>query len=304
MLCIEKSNRGFHNWIHGIVLSFFVAACFLTLPWSLNRFDDQALAEQFFSPGAQYLLGSDELGRSLLWRLLLGGAISLGVGVSSAVIAPCIGVVWGGVAGYLGGRVDGLMMRIVDVIYGLPGLLLVIMIALAVEGPLLKIVGWIGVGLGPAEQRQIVGVITILFAIGAVNWLVMSRVIRGQVLSLREQPYIEAARALGFGPIRIMLRHVLPNLTAPIVVYATLTVPAAILQESVLSFLGIGIAPPLPSWGNLAAAGVAELNLAGGRTYWWLLLFPCLALGLTLLGLNLLGESLRKRMDPKRQQQG
>jgi oligopeptide transport system permease protein len=139
---------------------------------------------------------------------------------------------------------------------------------------------------------------TLLIAIGGVSWLTMARVIRGQVLSLKQQPFIEAARALGLSTPRIFFRHLLPNLVGPIIVYATLTVPQAILQESFLSFLGIGVKPPLPSWGNLAAEGLVELNPY--QSNWWLLLFPCLLLAITLLSLNFLGEGLRDALDPKR----
>jgi len=146
--------------------------------------------------------------------------------------------------------------------------------------------------------KQIISIITLLIAIGSVSWLTMARVIRGQVLSLKSQPFIESARAIGVPLSRLFLRHLLPNLTGPIVVYATLTVPTAILSESFLSFLGIGVREPLPSWGNLAADGLSELNLV--RVRWWLLLWPCLFIATTLLALNVLGEALRDALDPRR----
>ncbi len=148
------------------------------------------------------------------------------------------------------------------------------------------------------STRLLLDVGTLLLAIGGVSWLTMARVIRGQVLSLKHQQFVEAARATGASASRIFLRHLLPNLVGPIIVYATLTVPQAILQESFLSFLGIGVKPPLPSWGNLAAEGLGELN--GYRSNWWLLLFPCVLLGVTLLALNFVGEGLREAFDPKR----
>lgn len=289
--------------VGAILLVLIAGACFGTLPWSLERYESPNLGVSEAdlpprSPSPAEPMGSDGLGRSLVWRVLLGGAVSLTVGLAAAGLAVSIGVMWGLLAGYAGGRVDGAMMRIVDVIYGLPAILLVVMLGLALEAPLLTVCRSL---LNEAAARQAAGAATLWIAIGAVSWLTMSRVIRGQVLSLREQPFVEAARALGLSPSRIMLRHLLPNLTAPIVVYATLTVPMAILQESTLSFLGIGIKLPLPSWGNLAAKGVEELNPIGGMN-WWLLLFPCLALGLTLLSLNFLGEALRKRLDPRRRE--
>jgi len=147
-------------------------------------------------------------------------------------------------------------------------------------------------------KRRLFDVVVLLCAIGGVSWLTMARVIRGQVLSLKKLPFVEAARAIGVGPGGIFLRHLLPNLMGPIIVYTTLTVPQAILQESFLSFLGIGVKPPLPSWGNLAADGLSELNPY--ESNWWLLLFPCLRLGTTLLALNFVGEGLREAFDPKR----
>jgi len=187
----------------------------------------------------------------------------------------------------------------VDVLYGLPDVLLVVLLDIALEPAFFSGLSW----LAPrSAAEKLAGVITLLVAIGLVRWLTMARVIRGQVLSLRAQPFTEAARAVGVGPLRILWRHLLPNLIGPIVVYTTLTVPAAILLESFLSFLGIGVQAPLPSWGNLATAGVDELpQLAGGRFKidWWLLLFPCLLLGLTLMALNFLGDALRARVDPR-----
>tara|TARA_B100001121_G_C18639767_1_gene598572 strand:- start:791 stop:1402 length:612 start_codon:yes stop_codon:yes gene_type:complete len=193
-------------------------------------------------------------------------------------------------------RVDGFMMRIVDVLYGLPYILIVVLLVVAVEGLLERT----GVVLGSAEA-QWVNVLTLWIAIGAVSWLTMARVIRGQVLSLRSQPFMEACRAIGVPWKRQVWRHLLPNVIGPIAVYATLTVPMAMLSEAFLSFLGIGIREPLPSWGNLAAAGLSEIN--GVRSHWWLLVWPCLLIALTLLSLNCLGEWLRVRLDPRQVEQ-
>jgi oligopeptide transport system permease protein len=206
-------------------------------------------------------------------------------------------------------------MRIVDVLYGLPYILLVVLLAVAVEGVVDRIDHQAflleqarAAGEAPAEpspwlaliqaHRPALNVVTLLVAIGGVSWLTMARVIRGQVLSLREQPFMEACRAIGV-PMRWQFaRHLLPNLMGPIIVYATLTVPQAILSESFLSFLGIGVREPLPSWGNLAAAGLSELNIV--RVRWWLLLWPCLFIAVTLLSLNFFGEALRDIFDPRR----
>lgn len=289
-----------------------------------------------------YLLGTDALGRDLFVRVLTGGGVSLVIGISAAVLSVCLGTLYGGLAGFVGGRLDALLMRIVDVLYGLPYILLVVLLAVAVDAKLddwqasraanvnRERTAWVvqtlsappspeDAGKTPEARReavesqalarygtgeiaqgtvQLISIGTLLFAIGGVSWLTMARVVRGQVLSLKHQPFMEAARAMGASPVRQFARHLLPNLVGPITVYATLTVPQAILQESFLSFLGIGVRPPLPSWGNLAADGLTELNPY--RSNWWLLLFPCLLLGATLLSLNFVGEGLREALDPKR----
>lgn len=284
-----------------------------------------------------YALGTDALGRDLFVRCLAGGGISLGIGLAAALISVVIGTLYGMFAAYAGGRVDATMMRIVDILYGLPYILLVVLLAVAVDAladaRLERAVRGAQEGrsafieratadLPPTEREsdealmriaaeaerahpmpaqateQVVNVVTLLVAIGGVSWLTMARVIRGQTLSLKAQPFVEAARAVGARPVRVFARHLLPNLSGPIIVYATLTVPQAILQESFLSFLGIGVMPPLPSWGNLAADGLHELNTVKMR--WWLLLFPCALLGGSLLALNFVGEGMREALDPKR----
>jgi oligopeptide transport system permease protein len=295
------------------------------------------------------LLGTDFLGRSLLVRVLAGGGISLAIGLAAAALSVTIGTLYGAIAAYAGGKTDAVMMRIVDVLYGLPYILLVVLLAVASDALLDEYISRSGAraawvteqarlvavergqpgtrqaaeqllaadpalkatleetaratpALQPREitegTRSLYDIIILLVAIGGISWLTMARVIRGQVLSLKAQPFMEAARAMGASPIRQFIRHLLPNLVGPIVVYATLTVPQAILQESFLSFLGIGVKPPLPSWGNLAAEGLTELNTY--RSHWWLLLFPCILLGSTLLALNFVGEGLREALDPKR----
>ena len=232
--------------------------------------------------------GYDEVGRSVLFRLVLGWLVSMGIGLGAAAISVTIGVLWGTAAALAGGRTDSLMMRMVDILYGLPYILLVILLKVGLERPLTR---------GFGDRASLANVVILFVAIGAVSWLTMARVVRGQVLSLREQPFMEAARAAGVGPVRVFWRHLLPNLIGPIVVYATLIIPQAILQESFLSFLGIGIQRPLPSLGQLAADGVQAVNTFVG--FWWLITFPCAALVLTLLALNFLGDGLRDALDPK-----
>lgn len=304
------------GWIGGLLLALIALPCFVTLPWSLSRYDEQRshqVEKILASPSLAEPMGTDELGRSVLWRSLLGGAISLGIGISAALIAVFIGVIWGAMAGYTGGKTDAAMMRTVDVLFGLPYILLVVMVSIALQPPLEYVlseyrllptrVGF--VYLPETVVGNVAGIVTLLVAIGGVSWLTMSRVIRGQVLSLRNQPFIEATRAVGMGPTRVFRLHLLPNLIGVIVVYATLAVPLAILQESFLSFLGIGVRLPLPSWGNLASVGVKELPALTSSDltmHWWLLVFPCTLLGLTLMALNFLGDALRDKFDPKRNQ--
>lgn len=323
--------------------------------WAAHRADESARRSQFAATetaaarrAPSFPLGSDKLGRDLFTRCLAGGGVSIGIGLAAATISVGIGVLWGSIAGAVGGRVDALMMRIVDVLYGLPYILLVVLLAVAGEAVLDNVVSrhgardaWMlerarelaAAQSRPADppslrawmrsdqavqaelsraadqvpelrarelnegERTVYEVGVLLLAVGGVSWLTMSRVIRGQVLSLKSQPFMEAARAMGVPAWRQFVRHLLPNLAAPIIVYATLTVPQAILQESFLSFLGIGVKPPLPSWGNLAAEGLAELNPV--RVRWWLLVFPCVLLAVTLLALNFVGESLREAFDPR-----
>lgn len=399
--------------IGAAVLAGMFALCVLTLPWTLSRqtdertryYDKQYLDIHHASPqsglprptdlpadspvpreterfaqsppvAAHAWLGTDNLGRSLLARCLLGGAISLGIGIAAAAISVLIGTLWGLFSGNSGGRTDAFMMRTVDVLYGLPYILLVLLLVVAVDGTIDRFKAGFNETMQPpgsptsggteetpalraareanapriqahvdassraAQVREtlasipegaekeakakelaameaeaerldprpatlrfleenlwVVNLGSLLVAIGAVSWLTLARVVRGQVLSLKGQPFVEAARAMGCSTPRILFRHLLPNLLGPIIVYTTLTVPQAILQESFLSFLGIGVKPPLPSWGNLAAEGLKELNPV--QSYWWLLAWPCVLLAVTLLSLNFLGDGLRDKYDPR-----
>ncbi len=269
-----------------LVLLLMLVACGVTLFWSARGMRTQRLGAVRQPPSRTEPLGTDDLGRSLLWRTFYGGAISLSLGLLAAGIAVVIGTAYGAVAGYVGGRCDEVMMRIVDVLYALPSILLVMLFAVSIGAAL--------------EQTRVVNkewarFVVLALAIGGVSWLTMARVIRGQVLSLREQPFIEAARALGLPTRRILGRHILPNLVGPITVFATLTVPQAILQESFLSFLGVGVQPPQATWGSLAADGVRLLNPV--QFDWWLVVFPCAALAVTLLALNFVGDGLRDAFD-------
>jgi oligopeptide transport system permease protein len=234
------------------------------------------------------LLGHDDLGRSLLFRLLPAVLISAAIGLAAAAIAVVVGVSWGALSALAGGRIDLVMMRIVDVFYGLPYILMVILLKMGLTPSL--------TALFPDHDRA-ANVLVLFVAIGGVSWLTMARVVRGQVLSLKEAPFVEAARVSGASTLRILVVHIVPNLIGTVLTYALLVVPQAILQEAFLSFLGIGIQQPTPSLGRLAADGVEAVNMFVG--YWWLLIFPCGVLVITLLALNIVGDALRDWYDPK-----
>lgn len=269
-----------------VVVATLLLICLGAFPWSQTAMRQQRLDQAERPPSWEHPFGTDEVGRSLLWRTLYGGAISLMLGLLAATVAVGIGTTYGAIAGYLGGRWDELMMRAVDVAYALPSILLVMLFTVSI-GTRLQRAGILG-----AESARFV---VLALAIGGVSWLTLARVVRGQVLSLREQQFIEAARALGLSTPRIIVRHLFPNLVGPVTVFATLTVPQAILQESFLSFLGIGVQPPQATWGSLAADGVRLLSPL--QFEWWLLLFPCAALSITLLALNFVGDGLRDAFD-------
>ena len=292
----------------GGMLALIALLCVGTTPWTLfledsgfyydGTYDVPSNARPFAGdhPVAGSL-GYDGQRRSVLSRCLLGGVVSLSVGLAAACISVVLGCGVGLVAGYSGGKVDQLLMRFVDIMYGLPYILLVILFKVGLQGPLEALFTWINVFDSPASASSLA---VMFLAIGLVSWLTMARVVRGQTLSLRDQPFVEAARAGGLGPISIFRRHLLPNLVGPILVYATLTIPQAILQESFLSFLGIGVVKPLPSWGSLANDGL-QPAFNPIFSYWWQLVFPCLLLAVTLLCLNFLGDGLRDLFDPKRE---
>ena len=292
--------------VGGGVLLLITLVCIATLPWTLGdglyTLQNGAVSRtgpSFDHPRSWF--GYDGLGRSILVRCLLGGTISLAVGAAAAAISVILGTTVGLIAGYRGGWIDSILMRSVDVLYGLPYILLVVLFKVGFEGQLTALFEKVA---GQGENRRFepamaANLVVLFSAIGLVSWLTMARVVRGQVLSLRSQPFIEACRAMGLPRTRIFLKHILPNLVGPITVYATLTVPSAILQESFLSFLGVGVNPPLPTWGSLASEGISEMSPI--KFYWWMLIFPCLLLVVTLLSLNFLGDGLRDVFDPKRE---
>jgi oligopeptide transport system permease protein len=241
------------------------------LPW-LPDPTAQNLRLGVAPPSPAHWFGTDELGRDLLARVVYGGRISLLIGLVATFVSLVIGVSYGAIAGYRGGRIDEAMMRLVDLLYSLPYIFLVILLLVFFSRSL-----------------------TMLFvALGLVQWLTMARIVRGQVLSLKQQTFVEAARALGASDRRIVFLHIVPNTLGPVIVYTTLTVPAIILQEAFLSFLGLGVQPPDASWGTLVAEGARTIAL-----FPWLVAFPGLALSLTLLCFNFLGDGLRDALDPQ-----
>lgn len=255
-----------------IFLLSLIVLCLLT-PWlAPYGYEQQNLELGATPPSLAHWLGTDVFGRDLLTRLLYGGRVSLMVGFIATAVALFIGVLWGTVAGYLGGRVDMLMMRLVDILYALPFIIFIILL-MVVFGR---------------------SVLLLFMAIGAVEWLTMARIVRGQVQGIRQQEYIEAAIAMGLPVWRILWRHVVPNTLGPVIVYATLTIPQVMLLEAFLSFLGLGVQPPQSSWGLLISYGAESME-----EYPWLLVFPGLALAATLFALNFLGDGLRDALDPR-----
>jgi peptide/nickel transport system permease protein/oligopeptide transport system permease protein len=274
---------------------FLIAlAVFILVYPLLSHYKPDALSDaQFQPPGAQHLLGTDAHGRDLLVRLCYGAQISFVVGIVGATVSLLIGVLWGAIAGYVGGRTDGVMMRFVDVLYSMPTIIFAMVLMSAVE-PSLK--DWFT--KLRFENASAAARLTLLFVgLGAVSWLTMARIVRGQVLSLRTRAFVDASRALGASPRHILARHIIPNVLGVVIVYLALTVPGIILYESFLSFLGLGIQPPMASWGSLIAEGAGQINPI--RIYWWLLVFPTGLMVLTLLALNFLGDGLRDAWDVK-----
>jgi oligopeptide transport system permease protein len=253
----------------GVLIVAAAVGPYLT-PYSFDQIDKNDVWVAPLVHG--HLLGSDSLGRDLLARLLIGLRVSLAIGVVASAVSLVIGVTWGATAGFLGGWVDELMMRFVDVLYSLPFIFFVILLMVTFGR----------------------NFILIFLAIGAVEWLTMARIVRGQTRSLKQMEFIEAARAAGLSGPAIIGRHIVPNLLGPVVVYVTLTIPGVIMAESFLSFLGMGVQEPLTSLGTLISNGALDMDIAP-----WLLIFPALVMVLTLMAFNFIGDGLRDAIDPK-----
>ncbi|GGY71506.1 peptide ABC transporter permease [Cellvibrio zantedeschiae] len=254
------------------VLVFFISLALLTPLIAPYTYDGQNLELGATPPSTYHWLGTDTLGRDQLTRIMYGSRVSLMVGFVATAVALLIGVFWGATAGFLGGRVDAIMMRIVDTIFALPFTIFIILLTVIFGSSMLLL----------------------FLAIGAVEWLTMARIVRGQVLNIKQQEFVEAAVTMGLSPWQIITRHLIPNVLGPIIVYTTLTIPGVILLESFLSFLGLGIQPPESSWGSLISSGVEVME-----EFPWLLIFPGLALSITLFSLNFLGDGLRDALDPR-----
>ncbi|MBL6920069.1 MAG: ABC transporter permease [Puniceicoccaceae bacterium] len=266
-LCANQMARIGGGIFIGIALLCLIGPFFVP-----HSHETTQLAYGAQAPSWTHWFGTDELGRDILVRTLIGGRISIGVGFAATMVALLIGVVYGMIAGYYGGRMEAAMMRFVDTLYALPFTIIVILLTVLMGRSILLI----------------------FLAIGAVEWLTMARIVRGQTKALRKQTFVDAAIVAGVPTRRILGRHILPNLLSPVIVFTTLTIPAVILLESVISFLGLGVQPPMSSWGILINEGAVKLDI-----YPWMLIFPALFFSLTIFALNFVGDGLRDALDPR-----
>ncbi|MCS5588128.1 MAG: ABC transporter permease [Porticoccaceae bacterium] len=259
--------------LFGFAVLIILCVVSLLTPWiAPYGYEQQDLMLGATPPSLEHWLGTDIFGRDMLTRIMYGGRVSLMVGFIATAVALVIGILWGAIAGFMGGRVDALMMRIVDILYALPFMIFIVLL-MVVFGR---------------------NILLLFVAIGAVEWLTMARIVRGQVMALRKQEFIEAAYSMGLSQWAIIRRHIIPNTLGPVIVYTTLTIPSVMLLEAFLSFLGLGIQPPQSSWGLLINYGVETME-----EYPWLLIFPSVTLSLTLFALNFLGDGLRDALDPR-----
>jgi oligopeptide transport system permease protein len=270
----ERLRRNRMAQIGGALFAGITLLCLIGPAFSPHALETTQLAYGAQPPSGAHWFGTDELGRDLLVRTLVGGRISIGVGFAATAVALLIGVVYGMLAGYYGGRIEAAMMRLVDMLYALPFTIIVILLTVL---------------LGRS-------ILLIFLAIGAVEWLTMARIVRGQTKALRRQTFVDAAIVSGAPTAHILRHHILPNLLSPVIVFTTLTIPAVILLESVISFLGLGVQPPMSSWGILINEGAVKLDI-----YPWMLIFPALFFSLTIFALNFVGDGLRDALDPKDQ---
>ena len=284
------------------VLAFMVVAVIIGPPiikWATGYTYDLIPTDndlvRSMTPTLSHLMGTDDAGRDILARVLQGGRISLMVGIISTTVSLIIGVSYGATAGYLGGRIDNVMMRVVDILYSIPYILIVIVLLSVFGGPSTpEWIKWLSNLFGGAGNQGLSQIFLLFFALGLVSWLTMARVVRGQILSLKNQEFVMAAKATGVSTPAIIFRHLVPNALGPVIIYATLTVPSVMLTEAFLSFLGLGVQAPFASWGSLAADGIKNIAI-----FPWQLIFPGLTMALTLFSLNFLGDGLRDALDPQ-----
>lgn len=275
-----------------IVIALCIMAIFapLVAPYA---YDEGNLWDNYAKPGAKYWLGADFMGRDLLSRIIYGARVSLSVALMGATVSFVVGIAYGLIAGYAGGKVDNYMMRLVDIGYGIPTLLLIILLMVYFKSTFTSIQPGTFAGMLGSIDNALGGMFFIFIGIGLTSWLGMARLARGMTLSLKEKEFIETARAMGASDLRIISRHILPNIIGPCIISQTLTIPTYILFEAFLSFIGLGVNPPTPSWGMMISEGYQ-----GMRSYPHLVLFPALALSITMFAFNFLGDGLRDALDP------
>jgi oligopeptide transport system permease protein len=259
-----------------------------------DYYTNTVLEDKLQPPGGDYPLGADHLGRDQLGRIIKGGQISLLVGLVATFVSLTIGIGYGTISGYFGGKVDSVMMRLVDILYSLPFVIFVILLMVFAKDLGDSIDAWFKARGSEFSISGQWNMLLLFVAIGAVEWLTMARIVRGQVMSLRRQEFIEACISLGLPTRRIIFRHMVPNVLGPVIVYTTLTIPAVMLLEAFLSFLGLGVQPPTPSWGLLIKDGADRM-----REAWWMLVFPGALFAITLFSFNFVGDGLRDALDPK-----
>ena len=259
-----------------------------------DYYTNTVLEDKLTAPGGEYTLGSDHLGRDQLGRIIKGGQISLLVGLVATFVSLTIGIGYGTISGYFGGKIDSVMMRLVDILYSLPFVIFVILLMVFAKDLGDSIDEWFRARGSEFSISGQWNMLLLFVAIGAVEWLTMARIVRGQVMSLRRQEFIEACISLGLPTHRILFRHMVPNILGPVIVYTTLTIPAVMLLEAFLSFLGLGVQPPTPSWGLLIKDGADRM-----REAWWMLVFPGALFAITLFSFNFVGDGLRDALDPK-----
>lgn len=294
-----RKNRA--AMVSAVVLGAILIACILVPPLSSYRYDAADLQLGATPPSWAHWMGTDMFGRDMMARVFFGGRISFGVALTATFVSFTIGVTWGTVAGYVGGKVDALLMRIVDVLYTFPFLIFVILLMVFFadqKSPLYAAFQSVtGLFTGKSDDQSLFPIfqlVIVFAAIGSISWLTMARIVRAQVLGLKSQPFVEAARSIGVGPARLMFRHLVPNALGPIIIYVTLTIPEVMMTEAFLSFLGLGTQEPLSSWGLLVATGAEGMDY-----YPWQLVFPGLMLAVTLFCFNFLGDGLRDALDPR-----